>query len=431
MRPLLLFLPALLFGNSLTIYNNNLAAIKEIKEINLKQGKQEVSFNNLPNLIIADSIIVNFNKASLHWQSFIRNPLNLDKILHVNLGSEVAFFTKDKKRQKGKLISINPIIIKSNNQYFFTSAQDIIFSKLPQNSFNKAMLLCKVSAKEAGKEKVNLFYLMHKISWRANYILLLKQKTLTFQAFAKVQNLSKKDFKNYKLSLIAGDVNKKRSEFEIQRSYAKAMPLSAVNIKTKEIHGLYEYKIPFQINLHAKETKQFSLFKATNIPYKEYAIASNSLFNNYGEQKLIFAHYIEFQNKNSLNYPLPRGVARIYQDDKFLGEDIIKNTPPNRKITLQIGNYFTISGTKKITKFISRSHYKNVQTTYRIKNSSNKSTTVKIKENIPRYGEKITFKSSCKSECKLKKENAFLHVYTITLKPKSTFIFNSEFEIYY
>jgi hypothetical protein len=164
----------------------------------------------------------------------------------------------------------------------------------------------------------------------------------------------------------------------------------------------------------------------------------NSYFENYGEQKLQFSNTIEFENKkeNNMGISLPTGVVRMYQKDSknethFIGESRVGNIPEDENVTLTVGTLFDAVGEKKITKFVAKKHYRNVETTYNVRNQGKEPLELKIEERVPVYGNDITVKTSCKDHCSVEKKNAFVREFTIMLKAKEKYSFTSEFEVNY
>jgi len=437
MKQLLLILTStLLFSNSITIYNNNLAHIQEQREFNLTKGIQTLEFKNLPNSVIVDSLSADFNSDSVELisQNYTYNPLSIKSLLEANLNTWVQFYTLDKKSLiNGKLISVNPTIIESKGKYYTVNKNAIIFSNLPKDIDSKPKLEWKLNSKEAIKVNVNLSYLINSINWSSNYTLNLKKKKLSLKAWAKITNSSGKNFKNINLYLIAGEVNRVNKEPRRALMY-KARVVSADNaiIAPKKLSGYYIYKIPNIVNIGNNQSKQIALIDAKGVKFRRYGVAYNSSFANYKEQKLAFSQTIEFKNskENSLGLPLPQGVVRVYKDNHYLGEDGVKNSAVDEKIKLNFGTLFDVVGSKKITKYIARDKYKDVETTYKVKNRGKEPIEVRVKELIPNYGNRITYKTDCKDKCSYKKENAFNRLYKILLKPKEVFKFKSEYEVF-
>jgi len=440
MKQLLLLLSTIpLLSNSITIYNNNLAHIQESRVYTLKKGLQNIEFKNLPSSIIVDSISPTFSKSGVKLisQNYTYSPLTVQNLLKANLNKEVEFFYKDKKKLlSGKLINLNPTVIESQGSYYIVNGNDIVFKNLPEHIDIKPKLEWQVESKKDTKTDVELSYLINQISWSSNYTLSLSKDTLSLKAWAKIRNKSGKAYKENNISLIAGEVNSRRLMQPRNISYkAKTLALEAdaAVIAPKRLSGYYIYDIPYKIELNNNQTKQIALIDANGVKYKRYGVAYNRNFNNYLEAKLAFSQVIEFKNSkdNNLGLPLPQGLVRVYKGKHYLGEDSIKNSAIDEKIKLNIGTLFDVVGTKKISKFITHDNYRDVETSYSIKNRGKKSITIKVTEAVQRYGKKINFKTTCKDDCKVKKQNAFTRVYSIKLKPKQEYKFKTEYEIFY
>ncbi len=438
-RLLFLTLTTYLFSNTLTIYNNNLAHLNESREFSLKAGLQTIKFTHLPESLILDSLFLDFNSDTIEvlTQSFYSNPLDNYRLLKANINQEVGFFTKDKKQLSGKLISINPNIIKSSGGYYIVKSSDIIYAKLPKNIENSPYVAWEVKSKKAQKSRVELSYLLNGISWSSSYIIKLKFDSLDLKGWAKISNNTQKEFKNVELNLIAGEVNRAATRVTprvYRKSLAMAAPVSdAAAIVPKTLSGYYLYSVPNRVTIKSKESKEVLLIDAKDVSYKLYGVAVNRDFGNYGSNKLVFSQVIEFENskKEHLGLPLPAGIVRVYKDKHYLGSANIKNIANKEKVKVTIGRLFDAVGEKKITKFISKQRYRNVETTYTIKNRGEDSLVLKLKEDIPRYGDKVEFKTSCRGVCIYKNLNAFVREFTITLQPKKSYTFTTEFEVYY
>jgi len=427
-----------LFSNSITIYNNNLAHINETQNISLKKGLQNIKFENLPNLIIVDSISPTFeDSVKLISQSYKNNPLNIDNLLKANLNKEVEFYGRDKKLLKGKLINLNPSIIESGKRYYIVDSDYIIFNKLPKNIDYKPYIIWNIYSKKAKDSSVELSYLINGINWSSNYTVTLRDNRLNLKTWATIVNKSGKAFKDVNAMLIAGAVNQHRANTPMARVYKSrvvAMEASVnVNLAPKDISGYHIYKLPNKITLLNNQSKQIVMLEAKNIKYKRYAVANNSYFNRYEEREISFSQQIKFKNskENALGVPLPQGLVRVYKSKYYLGDSRIGNTPKDENITLNIGQMFDVVGKQKITKYIVRDKYRDVETKYTVKNRSKKPIELKISENIPRYKDTIKFKTSCSGICSNREKNAFLRVFSIKLKSNESYSFTTEFEISY
>jgi hypothetical protein len=438
-RLLLLLCISVLYSNTLTIYNNNLAYATEDKAFSLKKGEQILEYNNTPKSLYADSVVLSFEESTVKLlsQSFRYQPLTLNRLLDANIGSSVEFYKhKDSNSSQGVLLSINPTIVESNKHFFLVNPKEIIFSKFPENVDREAKLLWRVVSPKKQTSRAQIKYLMGNLSWQSNYTATLDNGKLNLKGWAKITNKSSKSFKDANITLVAGELNRESRMIPrraLKMAAAAPEALSDNSIEPKPISGYYLYKLPNAATLAANETKQISLIDAKEIKYRRYAKALNQSFYNYRKATIDFQQVIEFKNSkaNNLGVPLPAGLVRVYGKEQYLGEKRIGNIAKNEKVKLAIGKFFDLKGTKKITKYVNRKNYRDIETQYSIHNSGKEALDAVIEERADDSGNRVTFKTSCSGRCSVEKKDAFSRVYTIQLKADEHYEFTTEYENFY
>ena len=434
----------------ITIYNNNKAFINDTREVEVTAGKQKLIYEGVPSSVITQSVVPTFSgmKSNLYSQNYIYDLVSLQSMLEKSINKEVAFYSNEKEPtlSKGILLSTSPnAMIKENSTgkiYTLNSATQVIFSKVPENMITKPSLVWNMEAEKEGKLGIDLKYLTTGISWSSDYVLNLTKESLDLTGWITVRNNSGVSYENAKITCLAGDVHSvpQRHNYR-QKSVvyeSVASPIVMDKVSEESFSGYHIYKIPFRETIANKEQKQISFIDKKSVKYHQYGKNMNSYFENYGEQKLQFSNTIEFENKkeNNMGISLPTGVVRMYQKDSknethFIGESRVGNIPEDENVTLTVGTLFDAVGEKKITKFVAKKHYRNVETTYNVRNQGKEPLELKIEERVPVYGNDITVKTSCKDHCSVEKKNAFVREFTIMLKAKEKYSFTSEFEVNY
>ena len=433
----------------ITIYNNDKAFINDTREVNVQAGKQKLVYEGVPSSVITQSVVPTFlgMKTNLYSQNYIYDLVSLASMLEKSINKEVEFYSNEKEPtlSKGILLSASPnAMIKENGTgkiYTLNSATQVIFSKVPENMITKPSLLWNVEAEKEGKLGIDLKYLTRGISWKSDYVLNLKKDVLDLTGWITVNNNSGVAYENAQITCLAGDVNAvpERKHYSKQNVYEESMPMMAMDAVVEEsFSGYHIYKIPFRETIGNKEQKQISFIDKKEVRYHQYGKNLNNYFENYGEQKLQFSNMIEFENKkeNNMGISLPTGVVRMYQKDSseethFIGESRVQNIPEDENVTLTVGTLFDAVGEKTVSKFVAKKHYRNVETTYNVRNQGKEPLELRIEESIPVYGNDIAVKTSCNKQCSVKKKNAFVREFTIKLKAKEMYVFTSEFEVKY
>jgi hypothetical protein len=210
-----------------------------------------------------------------------------------------------------------------------------------------------VKSPKSGKQDVEVSYQTSGMNWHAEYVAVLNKddSKLDLNSWVSVDNNSGATFKNAKLKLVAGDVNLVRNQ---QPRYSKmrnetlyAVADAAPQFEEKEFFEYHIYNLQRPTTLSNNETKQISLFEASNVEAnKKYLYNGGYSYGNSSNRKV--AVIIEFENnkENSLNIPMPKGKVRVYKSDgdaiEFIGEDLIDHTSKQEKIKLKIGEAFDI-----------------------------------------------------------------------------------------
>ena len=127
-------------------------------------------------------------------------------------------------------------------------------------------------------------------------------------------------------------------------------------MKEESFFEYHLYTLDRPASVRNKETKQLSLLEGSNVPYKK--IVTFEADGGQGEGDLESAVKVKFVNnkKSNLGMPMPAGKARLYQRDasgslQFLGEDEIKHTPSDEKMSLTVGKSFDIKANHKRTSY--------------------------------------------------------------------------------
>jgi hypothetical protein len=131
----------------------------------------------------------------------------------------------------------------------------------------------------------------------------------------------------------------------------KEAALSAPQFQEKAFFEYHIYNLQRPTTLANNETKQISLFEASNVKAtKKYFYQSGGYYYyNQPNSKGKVAVVMEFENKkdNNLGIPMPEGKVRVYKSDgeslEFVGEDMIDHTPKDEKVRLKIGDAFDIT----------------------------------------------------------------------------------------
>lgn len=381
-------------GNELTVYNQGFALVKEIRSVDLVQGRQLVSIVDVASQIETNSVgirsLTDPNAFEVWEQNYQYDLISPIAILNKAVGQPIRFRRVLPNGQvevlSGTLIS-SPTAIVGNQQGGATStyngmviraddgrivlnpAGEIEVSSLPEGLISKPTLVWDLFAQKAGRQNVELSYLTRGTSWNADYVLTLNgMGAADLRGWVTMTNNSGATWKDAKLKLLAGDVQRiqqvARGGFGGAREAMGAADKAGFQEESLFEYHLYTLQRPATIK--DREIKQLSLLEAKGLKVEKKLIVDSMLGmgmyypseGEVGTGNIKPQVRIEFLNseQNKLGMPLPMGNVKVYQRDasgsiQMLGEDRIDHTPKNERLSLVVGRSFDVVAERKRLNF--------------------------------------------------------------------------------
>lgn len=404
------------------------AIVRTKKDIDLKIGRNTYNLTDVAAYIDPTTVsfksLTNPKGTTVLEQNFMFDLVSLNKLAERYIGKEISF-EKNKSGNKpdvtieGTLISAlngQLVVEQSNGNIVSTHANAVTFPKLPEGFFSKPTLVWDINNNKAGKHNIEVSYRTDGITWWTDYNAIYSDGEnankgyLDIGAWVSILNKSGGSYKNAKLKLVAGDVN--RVQPASSPRYARKMSMAMMDGGMKNEVSGFSQKSFFEFHLYTlgrktsipeNSTKQVELFpKATKIPVDKklvyYGADKNLRYygsinssRNYGttSNKKVDV-YLEFKNEkeNGLGIPLPKGKLRVSKLDEadgsleFIGEDNIDHTPKDEKILIKLGSAFDVVGERKQVNFKVDNYRKYMDETYEItlRNHKDESVDVIVKE---------------------------------------------------
>ncbi len=380
---------------ALTIYNQNLAVVRDTVPLDLKSGINEVRFAGATAHLEPDSVILRDpagqRALQILEQNYRNDPVSQELLLSLNEGRTIDFQNlrlKDNTATReiipGKIIRSGYVpgggmeqpIIEVHGQLQFTLPGQPLFPSLGDSTILKPTLNWLLRADKPGKLDAEVSYVTEGFTWSADYNLVAPEKgdTVDLLGWITMVNQSGKTFENAKIKLMAGDVNKIRPQqlYVINgfQGGGGGGGGGAPVVTEKTFDEFHLYTLARQTTLRDRETKQVEFARAESVKaqsiYVYDGVESGYRFSgglnqdqNYGTEcnKKVWVMR-EFVNAetNRLGIALPKGKLRFYRrgDDgqlEFTGENEIDHTPRNETIRVRTGNSFDLVGERKPTDF--------------------------------------------------------------------------------
>ena len=401
---------------AVTIYNNNLALVKDQRKVNLNSGLSNLALRDVSAQIRPETALLrslsNAGSFTTLEQNFDFDLLTPQKLLEKYVGKNVTVARVnpatgvETTEQATVLSANNGVVMRIGNRIETGIPGRIIYDDVPSNLRDRPTLVTKLSNKTASTQTVELSYLTSGLGWKADYVAELspKEDGIDLSGWVTLTNTSGTSYHNAKLQLVAGDVNTVQEHYARPMAVRKNMALAAEDSADMAEESLLEYhlySLDRPTTIAENQTKQVALLSASNIPARKELVLRGADYyygSSYGDlgQKMKVGAFIEFDNKEAakLGMPLPKGIMRVYKKDsqgnaQFVGEDKIDHTPKNETVRLKLGDSFDVTADKKQTDFkaLPRPAKGNslFESAYEIvlKNAKKERVTVIVQEPIP------------------------------------------------
>ena len=365
---------------SVTVYNSDLALVRDVRNLKLPGGHFDLQFMD---------VAATVNPATVHFRSLTEpdalgvveqnyeyDLLEPDKLLRKYVGREVTLVRTVQNDGTTKQEEVRALLLSYNNAPVWQIGKEIVtglhadhirFPELPGNLFSRPTLIWTLQNGGAASHRVEASYLASKLAWNADYVLTVSRddRTSDLDGWVTLTNGSGTAFRNAKLQLVAGDLNRVRQHLERRMEMADSLSRAAAPPMEQEAFSDYHlYSLGRRTTINNNETKQLSMLTGSGVPtLKRYVVNGqahyyrNAHFPGAPLRDNVQVFY-QFRNeqKAGLGMPMPAGVVRVYQADSkggvhFVGEDRIGHTPKDETLNVRIGNAFDVVCERKQTDF--------------------------------------------------------------------------------
>ncbi len=367
----------------ITVYNQDLALVRQERNIEVRKGVFKYLFENVTTKIDPTSVALETLSGpplDILEQNYAYDLISDKKVLQKSLGHTITFFEKIGNTEKsftGKLLSARDgrAVIKTPEGIYIGHPSRYMLDKLPPGLIMKPTLVWLLRGRRTGNQRIALSYMTGGLSWKANYVLLLDpdEKHVGFKGWVTLDNHSGIGFKDAVLKLMAGNVHRVRAP-RPNRLYTmrRAENAGARQFKEKKLFEYHLYTLQRPASVADNETKQLELISSPSVSVKKTYVYDGANLHGYrgsyyGSRRnrdlgVPSNHkvgvFLGFDNDKAsgLGIPLPKGTIRVFKKDsdgsaQFVGEDNIDHTPRGEHVRVKLGDAFDIVGERKQTAF--------------------------------------------------------------------------------
>ena len=404
------------------------AIVRESRNIMLPQKESIINFTDVAALI--DPTTVQFKSLTdpegtkVVEQDYQFDLVNQAKLIEKYTDKKITV----EKQVGDKIESVEGILLSSQGGLTLKTADGAIkaingyssinFPELPGGLITRPTLVWDIITGKTGEQKAEVSYETKGITWWADYNLVFHEGkdansgTVDFSSWVSIINQTGASYKNAKLKLIAGDVERAQAQGIVVPMAAKAMAMnmevaSAPAFAEKAFSEYHMYTLSRGVTLPDNATKQMELIPSVaEVPVEKTLVynGQQGQYWNYGGTYTDKGYgvetgnskvdvFLKLQNKkeNGLGVPLPAGRIRVNQRDddgaqEFIGESVIDHTPRNEDVVIKLGSAFDVVGERKQVdyKVDNSRRFVEEEIEIKIRNQKKQAVKVKVLENLYR-----------------------------------------------
>lgn len=398
-------------ATSVTIYPDNLALITEVRTVTVPQGRSVIAFEGVSDLIIPQTMILREFTGLTLERNFDYDLIGKASLFEKSVGDMITLTRFDKASgaisdTNARIISAQPsggvvIDVDGKTEVLMCSglSERTQFDGLPAGLNPAPVMSIEVNADAAGTQEVVISYLTSGLGWRADYRLDINktEDKASMLGWLTLTNGTAKDYADVALSIIAGDLNRRREtravsppkpyqraqcypkgstkrgiaervRAAVQKSVsyrmepAQAAPMMAMmdsgggdeivvtgarKMAVQENVGDYKlYRIPGAVNVAPYQTKQIAFVDNADVGIDRYFLAELSASDE-RLRPMQTVYEIDNARGGTLGIALPKGTMRLFGKIPsgrvvYLGEDSIDNLAVDEPVRLKLGNSFSV-----------------------------------------------------------------------------------------
>ena len=348
---------------SVTIYNNDVALVQDIRSLPISQGQVRQSFPDVSASIRAETVSLTVPDATIVEQNFDYDLLTPSSLMEKAVGETITLLrtnpaTGAETRERAKVLAVNGGVVIEVDGHIEVLRDDglpvrAIFDRVPAALLARPTLTVTLDSSRAGTRPATLSYLSRGLGWNADYVALFDDKSgrVDVQGWITLRNTSGTTFDNARTLLVAGDVGStddNGGNYQPQPRRRRRSPPGTESGNREQLGDFYLYPLAERTTIADKQTKQVSFLDAKGV-----AASSGYRFENgwlgTSDEPRSAQSVLRFANSGAagLGDALPAGTVRVYVRDargqpQFTGENRIEHTPQGSSIALPTGDAFDV-----------------------------------------------------------------------------------------
>jgi hypothetical protein len=349
---------------AVTIYNNNLGLVQDVRQTALPNGRTTVEFPDVSAQIRAETVTIGGADFGIVEQNFDYDLLSPSALMEKAVGQIITIVrinpaTGAETREQAKVLAANGGVVLQIGSRIEVLRDDglpvrVIFDKVPPNLRARPTLSVTLQSSRAGTRPVSLSYLTPGLGWKADYVALFDEGAgkIDVQGWVTLTNNSGTTYTNAETRLVAGQVgdsnNGQQPYYRPQPTRGKLITPGTQTANRAQLGDFYLYPIKERTTIAQAQQKQVSFLDVSGAgAAKGYEYRNNWLGTQSEAQSADTVLRFSTSRDGGLGDALPAGTVRVYMKDakgqpQFIGENQIGHTPMGSALGLKTGEAFDV-----------------------------------------------------------------------------------------
>ena len=351
---------------AVTIYNNNLGLVQDVRRISLPDGVSRQEFPDVSAQIRAETVTLGGQGFTIVEQNFDYDLLSPRALLEKAVGQSVTLVrinpaTGAETRETARVLANNGgTVVQIGNRIEVLREDNlptrVIFDRVPPNLRARPTLSVTVDAQSGGARPMTLSYLTPGLGWKADYVARFdeQRRVIDVQGWITLTNNTGTTFANADTMLVAGSPGDASPRPFLNRFGQPVPPPPPGNRPGTEsadrerLGDFYLYPLAQRTTIANAQQKQVSFLDVSGAPAERAYYFANPWLGTLNEARSADT-VLRFSasRDGGLGDALPAGVVRVYMRDstgqpQFIGENGIQHTPMGSELALKTGEAFDV-----------------------------------------------------------------------------------------
>ena len=374
----------------LTLYQGGWGLVTDSRPMSLKMGLQGIRFPSVPIQTQAEGAYLQL-PAEVLRRRFRYDASSINQLLAQYDGKSVEIVSRTGTASAIVLMTATGPMYRIGDRLYVTPPGKLALP-ITKGLASVPSLDWMVKASASWQGIATASYICNQLDWHSSYTLITdpRQSQGRLQHWADLSNQSGGNFRQVRVTLIAGNVRRLRAPMPVMGGFrAYAAPMA----EAEPYAGRYAYHLPGRIDLPwgIKENLQLEEFNGITID-RHFQVGGSAGIYPLNTQELPQHARLRLEIENTttdhLGKPLPAGTVTVYTPDKegilaIAGEATIPDTPVKQKLILDLGEAFDVTSQRRQTIYQVKPDGHEVGYAITLKNEQAQPVTVEVLETIP------------------------------------------------